>query len=51
MIFEIYYAGQGEPQRIMNAHFGPDFLKTLGKEVDAFARVDEKWTKVSDAKK
>ncbi|MCB0699441.1 MAG: hypothetical protein KDC11_06305 [Chitinophagaceae bacterium] len=50
MIFEIYYSDMQEPKRIMNAHFGPNYLKTLGKEVDAFSKVDDKWTKVSDSK-
>lgn len=49
LIYQITYSGNKQ-QEIMNAHFGPDFLKQLGKEVDEFAKVDDTWTKTADAK-
>ncbi len=48
LIFYIHYKGQNEPKEIMNAHFGPDFLKDLAGKADSFSKVDESWTKVAE---
>lgn len=48
IIYYITYSGQNEPQEIMNAHFGPDFLLELARKTDKFTKVDESWTKISD---
>lgn len=46
--YQITYSS-GDKQKINNAHFGPEFLKTLSFEVDSFAKVDASWKKVADA--
>lgn len=50
LIYYITYKGQNEPQKIMNAHFGPDYLQGLAREMDKYTRVDDSWTKTSDNK-
>lgn len=44
--FDIVYASQ-DTQRIRNAHFGPPFLKELGKKVDELAKPDFSWKKIA----
>ena len=36
---------------ITNAHFGPQFLKTLSFDTDSFSKVDDSWTKTAEAEK
>lgn len=40
-----------EDQEIMNAHFGPDYLKGLAKRIDNLATPNDSWKKVGDIKK
>lgn len=40
----------GMPKKIHNAHFGPDFLRLLGKEIDSKIKPDSSWKKISDYK-
>lgn len=38
-------------KKIMNAHFGPEFLNMLAKETDDNFKVDDTWTKTAEAEK
>jgi len=38
-------------KKIMNAEFGPEFLKKLSKQVDELTTVDDTWKKVADKPK
>ncbi|MEZ5015969.1 MAG: DUF6438 domain-containing protein [Flavipsychrobacter sp.] len=47
----IFHIMRGEKdQEIMNAHFGPSYLKSLAKRIDELATPNEKWKKISDIK-
>ena len=46
-----YFTYKDKKSKIINAHFGPDFLNMLSKETDAFSQVDESWKKTADAEK
>ncbi|MBA3829249.1 MAG: hypothetical protein H0X33_09960 [Taibaiella sp.] len=35
-------------KKIHNANFGPDYLRELGKEIDAMITVDNTWKKIAD---
>ncbi len=41
----------GKDKEIMNAHFGPDYLKKLAEQIDAMATPDDNWKKLEDNKK
>lgn len=48
----IYIIKSGnKTKQINNAHFGPDFLKRLGKIIDEAVKPDDTWKKTADYKK
>jgi len=46
----IKYAN-GNKKHIYQAHFGPDFLKTLARNIDSISQVNTSWKKVKDIEK
>lgn len=45
----ITYVKSGVTRRIINANYGPMFLRDITKMIDDLVKVDSTWTKVSDA--
>ena len=43
-----YITYDKKEQTIKNAHFGPELLKMLAREVDSFSKVDDSWKKTAD---
>lgn len=46
ILFNIKYGST--TKRINNAHFGPDFLRTLAADVDSLSQVNSSWKKKAD---
>jgi len=46
IVFNIKYGKTNK--RINNAHFGPDFLRTLAANVDSLSQVNSHWKKTAD---
>lgn len=51
LVYEIKYAGKEQSQQILNAHFGPHYLKEFSYEIDKIGQPDDSWKKIGEIDK